>query len=55
MKRQFGVTAKNESGVKVWIGFNGSFAFTKSKATFFLQILIKKGATEYSGLSVEAF
>lgn len=53
MKKEFGVSYFDSKGVKHWLVFANRFGFTKSKAEFFRESLIKKGNFIAAELSVE--
>lgn len=53
MKKEFGVTYFDSKGVKHWLVFANRFGFTKSKAEFFRESLIKKGNFIAAELTVE--
>lgn len=54
MNREFGVSYFDSKGVKHWLVFANRFGFTKSKANFFRESLIKKGRFIASELTVES-
>lgn len=53
MKKEFGVSYFDSKGVKHWLVFANRFGFTKSKAEFFRESLIKKGSFIAAELAVE--
>lgn len=54
MKKEFGVSYFDSKGVKHWLIFENKFLFTKSKAEFFRESVIKKGSFTAAELTVEA-
>lgn len=53
MKKEFGVSYFDSKGVKHWMVFANRFGFTKSKAEFFRESLIKNGGFIAAELTVE--
>ncbi len=54
MKKEFGVSYLDSKGVKHWLVFANRFGFTKSKAEFFAQSVVKNGLFDVRELTVEA-
>lgn len=54
MKKEFGVSYFDSKGIKHWLVFANRFGFTKRKADFFRESLVKKGSFIAAELAVEA-